>query len=72
MISKEDWSKFHKHLVQEVANFLKDKDIGENPWMFSLSIDDIPSLVKYGKWTPYNDSYMGILDTDNNEIIWEM
>ena len=72
MISEDEWYEFHQHLVQEIADFLKDKDLGDNPWEFRLTVDDIPSLIKYGEWTPRNDSYMGLLDDFGNEILYEM
>lgn len=71
-MTKQDLSELHNKLVQLTADFLKERGLPPNSWLLRLTIDDIQTLEKEGKWTPANDSYLGILDTNMEEILWEM
>lgn len=71
-MTKQDLSELHYALVQLIADFIQDKELPPNSWLLRLTIDDLQTLEKEGKWTPANDSYLGILDTNMEEILWEM
>jgi len=71
-MTKQDLSELHEALVQLVADFIQDKELPSNSWTLCFTIDDLQTLQKEGKWVPANDSYLGISDVNNEEILWEM